>query len=111
MLREIVKPGNVVKLLAGLSHMFFERIKGNGHVNGHEEHVNGHEEMVTAVTPDDFTLINGIGPTFAKRLQSAGICTFADLAASTPAQIREAAKVAEWQADPAEWIAQAKTKL
>ncbi len=104
MLREIVKPGNVVKLLAGLLHMFFERIKGNGHVNGHEE-------MVTAVTPDDFTLINGIGPTFAKRLQSAGICTFADLAASTPAQIREAAKVAEWQADPAEWIAQAKTKL
>ena len=103
MLREIIKPGNMVKLLAGLSHMFFERIQGNGHVNGNAKE--------TAVTLNDLTLINGIGPTFAKRLHEAGLQTFADLAASTPEHLRQVAKVAEWQGDPANWIAQAQARL
>jgi hypothetical protein len=102
MLLDMVKPINVFKLLAGLSHMFFERVGGNGHVV-----VNG-QQKTTAVVRDDFTIINGIGPTFAKRLQEAGIHTFADLAASTPEHLRDAAQVAEWQGDPAEWIVQAK---
>ena len=58
---------------------------------------------------DDLTAINGIGPTFAKRLQEAGITTYQALAALTVEKIIEITHVAEWQADPNEWIAEAKT--
>ncbi len=57
---------------------------------------------------DDLTVINGIGPTFAKRLQEAGITTYQALARLTGEQIKEITRVAEWQADPDEWIAAAK---
>ena len=57
---------------------------------------------------DDLTAINGIGPTFAKRLQEAGITTYQALARLTGEQIKEITRVAEWQADPNEWIAAAK---
>ena len=57
---------------------------------------------------DDLTAINGIGPTFAKRLQEAGITTYQALAGLTAEQIKEITHVAEWQADPNEWIAAAK---
>jgi predicted flap endonuclease-1-like 5' DNA nuclease len=56
---------------------------------------------------DDLTIINGIGPTFAKRLQEAGITTYNALAGATAEQVKEVTGVAEWQADPQDWIAAA----
>lgn len=58
--------------------------------------------------PDDLTKINGIGPTFAKRLQEAGITTYQSLANLSEEQIKEITHAADWQADPNEWIAEAK---
>lgn len=60
--------------------------------------------------PDDLEAINGIGATYARRLRAAGIQTFADLASRTPEELLEAAKAQPWQADPADWIAQAEDK-
>jgi predicted flap endonuclease-1-like 5' DNA nuclease len=42
-----------------------------------------------AVERDDLVVINGIGPVIAGKLYQAGISTFADLAALTPARLRE----------------------
>ncbi len=64
----------------------------------------------TAVTPDDLTTITGIGPTFAERFNAAGITTFEQLAAMTPEEAKEISQAADWQADPEEWIAQAKAQ-
>ena len=60
------------------------------------------------VTPDDLTAIKGIGPVFAKRLNEAGITTFAGLAAASADQLQEMTK-ATATAKPEEWIAQART--
>ena len=38
---------------------------------------------------DDFTVINGIGAAFERRLKAAGVRTFAELAALTPEQVAE----------------------
>lgn len=64
----------------------------------------------TAVTADNLQEINGIGATYARRLGAAGIHTFADLAALTPAEALELAKAQPWQADTAAWIAEAREK-
>jgi predicted flap endonuclease-1-like 5' DNA nuclease len=53
---------------------------------------------------DDLTELNGVGPVFAGRLRDAGISTFADVAASSPARLAEItgaseARVAEWLTD------------
>lgn len=59
--------------------------------------------------PDDLTAIRGIGPVYARRLQNAGIATFAALAAQEPEKIGQIVQIKMWQAaSPAEWIAQAK---
>lgn len=58
---------------------------------------------------DDLTAISGIGPTFAKRLRDGGIITFRDLADSNEERIKEVTGAAEWQANPQEWIAAAKS--
>lgn len=58
---------------------------------------------------DNLEVIDGIGPTYAKRLNEAGIVSFAQLAELTPEQIKEIIKPAAWQKIEAEsWIAQAK---
>lgn len=49
----------------------------------------------SVVVDDDFTVINGIGLTFDRRLKAAGIRTFAQLAALTPEQI---ASIIGWTA-------------
>ncbi|MCA9932521.1 MAG: hypothetical protein H6662_18290 [Ardenticatenaceae bacterium] len=85
--------------------MLFERVAGNAVVNG-----KGAVAMETAVSPDDLTLINGIGPTFARRLQEAGVTTYAKLAILTPEYLKEVTKAADWQADPANWIVQAQAR-
>lgn len=56
---------------------------------------------------DDLEDIIGIGPAFARRLNKAGVITFAELAALTPARIREIISPAEWQKiEPESWIEQ-----
>jgi predicted flap endonuclease-1-like 5' DNA nuclease len=60
------------------------------------------------VVADDLTKINGIGPTFASRLNEANIATYQQLAELSVDQVRDITQVADWQADPEEWIAQAK---
>ena len=42
-----------------------------------------------AAEPDDLTAVNGVGPVYAERLASAGITTFAMLAAMTSDQLGE----------------------
>ena len=56
--------------------------------------------------PDDLTVIKGIGPVFAGRLQDAGIFTYAQLAAQDPEKLPAITEVTRW--DPADWIAEAK---
>ena len=59
-------------------------------------------------SPDNLVDINGIGIVFAKRLNQAGIYTFAQLAESTPERIKEIINPEEWQKiEPESWIAQA----
>ncbi len=57
---------------------------------------------------DDLTAINGIGPTFANRLNEAGITTYGELAALTAEQLKEITHAADWQANPDDWVLQAK---
>jgi predicted flap endonuclease-1-like 5' DNA nuclease len=53
--------------------------------------------------------INGIGPVYEQRLFDAGIYTFAELAAQSPARLREIVGAKSWQETDAEaWIAQAR---
>ncbi len=57
---------------------------------------------------DDLTKIKGIGPIFAQKLQSAGINTFADLAAATEEQLEAIIQPKEWQnINLRSWIEQA----
>lgn len=59
-------------------------------------------------SPDKLEDINGIGIVFAKRLNEAGIYTFAQLAELTPEQIKEIIQPEKWQKiEPEKWIAQA----
>ena len=61
------------------------------------------------IETDDLTKISGIGPAFAGRLQEAGITTYQELAGLTAEQVRDITQAADWQGDPENWIAQAKT--
>ena len=64
-----------------------------------------------AVAPDDLLAINGIGPTYARRLQAAGIVTFADLAGHSADRLREIAQIKPWHVhNPAEWIEEARLR-
>lgn len=58
---------------------------------------------------DNLEAINGIGPTYARRLREAGIKTFSDLIEQTPERLREITGLRDWQAaDPADWINEAR---
>lgn len=61
---------------------------------------------VTELTTDDLTVIDGVGPTYAKRLVEAGIDTFKALAKADVEQVAETAKVSTKAAEG--WIAEAK---
>jgi predicted flap endonuclease-1-like 5' DNA nuclease len=63
----------------------------------------------SSIVADDLTKINGIGPTFASRLMEANIATYQQLAELSIDQVRDITQVADWQADPEDWIAQAKS--
>jgi predicted flap endonuclease-1-like 5' DNA nuclease len=60
--------------------------------------------------PDDLTAISGIGPTTLDALYHAGICTFDQLAAATPEQLRDVlpAPAVGVEVDYTPWIEQAK---
>lgn len=55
---------------------------------------------------DPLETIDGIGPTYKRRLNEAGIYTFSQLANGSPDTIREITGVTRW--DPAEWISEAR---
>lgn len=59
-----------------------------------------------AGTSDPLDTIDGIGPTYKRRLNEAGIYTFAQLANASPDVIREITGATRW--DPADWIAEAR---
>jgi predicted flap endonuclease-1-like 5' DNA nuclease len=69
------------------------------------------DDAEDTVMTDDLTRINGIGPTFAKRLQEGGITTYQALAELSEEQIRDITHAADWQADPNEWIIEAKAMV
>jgi large subunit ribosomal protein L21 len=116
---ELVSPKNYINLMAGVVNLVFEQINNLSNRlpaanvtiemdNTAESATIPAKTAVIQAKADDLTVINGIGPTFAKRLQAAGITTFQALASASPEHIKEVTKLADWQADPADWIAAAK---
>jgi predicted flap endonuclease-1-like 5' DNA nuclease len=67
----------------------------------------------TAVQPAfDWERINGIGPTYARRLREAGIVALPDLAHADANQIREIVKLQPWHVhNPHDWIEEARRLL
>lgn len=63
------------------------------------------KSLMSTKEPDRLTKISGIGPTYERRLNEAGIYTYEQLTNVTPDRLREITSVTRW--DPAEWIAEA----
>lgn len=103
----------------------FQRPIGEGYGERHETDITDEIEITTALLPEEadeleqpvsvepettpqrdrLEVIKGIGPVFARRLNDAGIYTFADLAATSPEKLREFVAAKSWQAvEPEEWI-------
>jgi predicted flap endonuclease-1-like 5' DNA nuclease len=70
------------------------------------------EPAADAATPqaaDDLTRIDGIGPVIARRLNAAGVRTYADLAGASTDRLRDVvSNVGLGLADPASWPEQAR---
>ncbi|MFO3796120.1 MAG: DUF4332 domain-containing protein, partial [Anaerolineales bacterium] len=76
---------------------------GQGHVSAVM-----HGELKEAQAEDDLTILEGIGPKVAAILKEAGISTFAQLASSDAAHLKEILRQARLQMlDPRGWIEQA----
>jgi large subunit ribosomal protein L21 len=60
---------------------------------------------------DPLVEIEGIGPVYARRLEAAGVTTFAALAQLAPDEIRAIVKAQPWQADVDSWIRQARERV
>jgi predicted flap endonuclease-1-like 5' DNA nuclease len=73
-----------------------------------EEVFSGIERTGSVLEQDDLTKINGIGPTYAKRLTDAGVKTFVDLSERTPNELRTLTKATGNSADTESWIIQAR---
>jgi predicted flap endonuclease-1-like 5' DNA nuclease len=58
---------------------------------------------------DNLTTIHGIGPALQQRLDRAGICTYIQLALSTPEELRKALGEAGRLANVEDWIVQARS--
>lgn len=93
MLYEIVKPKNAINLVAGLVGIAYDRVLGSLPEPPEEA--------------EDLTLIDGIGPAFARRLNEGGVYTFEQLARMTPEEIRSKARMQPWQGQPEAWIVKA----
>jgi len=72
-----------------------------------ESGVSPAQKKVAETEADDLTEINGIGPTYAKRLMDAGITTFAALSKSSPEELRAITQATGKAADTESWINQA----
>jgi predicted flap endonuclease-1-like 5' DNA nuclease len=58
---------------------------------------------------ENLTLVRGIGPAYARRLQEGGIRTLSALALASPEQVCEIIQIKPWQnAAPKQWIAEAR---
>ena len=95
MLRNAVNLKNVIDIFAGVVGLVFDKLEGSTTTDGE------------SAEADDLTEINGIGRAFAQRLNEAGILTYQQLADLTADQVREVTSAAQWQGDPAAWIAEA----
>jgi predicted flap endonuclease-1-like 5' DNA nuclease len=70
-----------------------------------------HPPPSRAASRDTFTMINGIGPAFQKRLYDAGVCTFAELAQQTPERLRQIVRAnSKQRIKPEAWIAEAQRR-
>lgn len=99
-----VQPKVMINMVAGMIGLLFDQIEGNQTVEALESD--------RADSPvDDLTKISGIGPAFARRLNEAGVTSYSDLAAMTADEVRERAKLSDWQGDPDDWISQAQSRL
>jgi large subunit ribosomal protein L21 len=108
----IVRPKEVIKLVAGMIGLLFDRLDGDLPISGETlAETRPHTELQPMAesrpAADDLTKINGIGPAFARRLAEAGVSTYAQLAGMTANEVRQRAQIAEWQGDPQDWISQA----
>jgi predicted flap endonuclease-1-like 5' DNA nuclease len=97
-----------LSLLAAGVGLLFDRLKGERATTAVAEATVDVVEATAVAEPDDLTTIKGIGPTFNRRLQEAGVTSFAHLAALTPERARELSGATNWQADTAEWVVEAK---
>lgn len=69
------------------------------------------ESAAPAAPSDDLTVIKGIGPTTARKLETLGIRTFADLAAADPEDLATRLASRPVTAERVRtWIAEAKTR-
>lgn len=74
------------------------------------------KEAIDSVQPateeaaEDLREIDGIGPTYASRLEEAGINTFAALAKASPEKLQDVAKVRSY-AEAASWIEAAQNRI
>lgn len=98
----IPRPKTMINIVAGLVGLLFDQVyEAEAEV----------EEVARESEADDLTTINGIGPTFARRLNEAGVFTFAQLASLSPGEVVAHTHVAEWQGDPVDWIDQAGARV
>jgi len=98
-----VRPKEVIDLVAGMIGLLFDQL--DGEMPFEPDLVGEHEPEPET---DDLTKISGIGPAFARRLEDAGVNSYAELAGMTSEEVRQRAGLAEWQGDPEDWINQAK---
>ena len=96
MLRNAVNIKNVIDIFAGVVGLVFDKLERSTTTDGE------------SVRADDLTEISGIGRAFAQRLNEAGILTYQQLADMSADQVRDVTSAAQWQGDPAAWIAEAK---
>lgn len=97
----IPRPETMINLVAGMVGLLFDQ------VTQAEARV---DEVPAETGADDLTTISGIGPTFARRLNEAGVTTYAHLASLSPDDVVTITQVAEWQGDPVDWINQARAQ-
>ena len=96
-----VRPSIVINLVAGMLGLVFDQLEG-------KQIAPGLDFYDSSAAADDLTKISGIGPAFARRLNDAGVTSYAQLAGMTAEEIRNRAGLAEWQGDPDDWIIQAR---
>jgi predicted flap endonuclease-1-like 5' DNA nuclease len=94
MLRRFTDLKYAIILAAGIVGLVFDRLEGQ------------EIDFEEALGPDDLTVISGLGPASARRLNEAGVSTFAQLAELSPDRALEITSYT--QGDFTQWIADAK---